>query len=64
MNLKTIKKAVDEGKTVNWFNPHYKVIKQFGEYFIYCSVNTHRVRLTNSKGVLIPPANQFYVEAD
>jgi hypothetical protein len=47
MNLAQIKTAIAEGKTVNWKNASYVVIKDnLGQYFIRCDINQHHIGLT------------------
>ena len=47
MNLAEIKKAVDNGETVNWSNELYEVQKdKNGEYYINCTANNSAIGLT------------------
>ena len=51
MNIKEIKKAVDEGKKVYWSNPAYEVVKgKSGEYLIHCTLNDHCIGLHGLEG--------------
>ena len=51
MNIKEIKKAVDEGQKVCWSNPAYDVIKDdIGQYLIKCNLNGHCIGLHGLKG--------------
>lgn len=44
--LDEVKAAVNEGHEVFWTNGAYKVISQFGEYFVKCTFNNSMVGLT------------------
>ena len=47
MNLKEIKQAISEGKTVRWSNGAYKVTKDAkDQYFITCESNNSSIGLT------------------
>lgn len=47
MTLQEIKKAVNEGKTVCWATPAYRVIKDsIGQYHIICLLNNQYIGLT------------------
>lgn len=46
MTLKEIKQAVEEGKTVCWATPAYRVIRDsIGQYLIVCLLNEHCIGL-------------------
>lgn len=47
MTTQQIKQAVNNGKTVYWKSPIYKVIKDTNnEYLIKCDINNHCIGLT------------------
>ena len=51
MNIKEIKKAIDDGKKVHWSNRAYDVIKgKSGQYLIYCNLNDHCIGLHGLEG--------------
>lgn len=65
MTLEEIKTAVDEGKTVNWSNGAYQVIKDtVGQWFIRCTINGHCIGLTHRDGVTMngKPESFFIAE--
>lgn len=67
MNLKEIKTAIEDGKTVHWSNSEYVVIKHFprsyqAEYLIKCLHNNHCIGLTWRDGkTLNGKEEQFYI---
>ena len=63
MTLEQIKAAVDNGHTVHWMNPGYKVIKdQRGEYQIVFTPNNHCIGLTHRDGVTLNgKPTEFYI---
>lgn len=63
MNLDQIKKAVDDGKTVNWKNAGYVVKKdrKTGKYYVMFLHNKSMVGLTDEDGKLEGNASDFYV---
>lgn len=70
MNLQEIKSAIDAGKTVNWSNDSYVVIKHFPrypdtpEYLIKCLSNNHCIGLTWRDGVTMNgKEEQFYINS-
>jgi hypothetical protein len=53
MTLSEIKTAVENGKTVHWENPAYRVIKdKIGQWLIHCTINDHYVGLTTTDNEL------------
>ena len=51
MNIKEIKKAIDDGKKVRWSNRAYDVIKdKIGQYLIHCNLNDHCIGLHGLEG--------------
>ena len=51
MNIKEIKKAINDGKKVCWSNPAYDVIKdKIGQYLIHCNLNDHCIGLHGLEG--------------
>lgn len=46
MNAKEIKKAVDNGLIVYWSSLIYTVVKGKADYFIKCSSNGRRIKLS------------------
>ena len=51
MNIKKIKKAINEGKKVCWSNRAYDVIKdKRGQYLIHCNLNDHCIGLNGLEG--------------
>jgi hypothetical protein len=52
MKLQEIKQAIEDGKTVNWSNSLYEVVKsKYGELLIRCKNNDHCIGLTWQDGV-------------
>jgi len=51
MNIKEIKKAINNNKKVCWSNPAYDVIKDdIGQYLIKCNLNDHCIGLHGLEG--------------
>ena len=51
MNIKEIKKAIDDGKKVCWSNRAYHVIKdKVGQYLIHCNLNDYCFGLHGLEG--------------
>ena len=51
MNIKEIKKAIDDGKKVCWSNRAYDVIKdKIGQYLICCNLNDYCFGLHGLEG--------------
>lgn len=63
MTIKQIKAAVDAGKTVQWCNPGYTVIKdELGQYLIHCSINDSYMGLTWKDGTTMNGSPEdFYI---
>jgi len=52
MKLQEIKQAIEDGKTVNWSNSLYEVVKsKYGKLLIWCKHNDHYIGLTWKDGV-------------
>ncbi|MBN8857067.1 MAG: hypothetical protein J0H29_01690 [Sphingobacteriales bacterium] len=61
MTVQEIKKAVDEGKTVCWATPAYRVIKDsIGQYLIVCLLNNNCIGLTWRDGVTLNGEQQEF----
>jgi hypothetical protein len=51
MELEEIKRKVDDGYLVNWFNNQYHVVKdKLGRYLIHCPATNYYVGLTWTDG--------------
>lgn len=63
MTLQQIKQAISEGKTVNWSNSSYQVVKDNkDQYFIVCKNNNYSIGLTWLDGVTLNgKEEQFYI---
>jgi len=63
MNIKDIKAAVDEGKTVHWANAGYVVRKDgLGQYLIVYLPNGSAIGLTNRAGTQLNGAEgEFFI---
>jgi hypothetical protein len=63
MTLNEIKTAVENGETVHWENPGYRVIKdRIGQWLVHCTINDHYVGLTTQDGELREgEAKGFYI---
>ena len=61
MTLQEIKRAVENGQTVHWKNPAYRVVKdRLGQWFI--TSNTDSIGLTHSNGVTLNgQPGDFYI---
>jgi hypothetical protein len=63
MNLQEIKKAVDEGLTVNWRSENYVVEKIGTTYNIVCNSNNHVWGLTWKDGITMnEKENDFFIK--
>ena len=68
MNLQEIKKAVKDGKTVNWKSAAYTVRENSGLFMIHCNMNNSQIGLTGMVGtkyenVLNGQESDFFIEA-
>lgn len=64
MNLAEIKEAVNIGKTVNWCNESYQVVKHNDQWYMTCKANDSTIGLTWKDGKTLngDPAHFFINE--
>ncbi|NCC40909.1 MAG: hypothetical protein EOM21_15970 [Gammaproteobacteria bacterium] len=63
MTLQEIKQAVEDGQTVCWSTPNYRVLKDaIGQWLIHSQANGHYIGLTHRDGVTLNgEEDEFFV---